>query len=86
MGADTYAEGKVKEEDGKVTLELGTALDQSAQEAVLKLTLTLGSGEAQKKVNYFTRIEKPDEVLRGNVLHLQKIFMQRHWTRVMKIH
>lgn len=48
-GADTYAEGKVKEEDGKVTLELGTALDQSAQEAVLKLTLTLGSGEAQKR-------------------------------------
>ena len=24
-GADTYAEGKVKEEDGKVTLELGTS-------------------------------------------------------------
>ena len=44
---------KSKEEDGKVTLELGTALDQSAQEAVLKLTLTLGSGEAQKKGELF---------------------------------
>ena len=73
-GADTYAEGKVKEEDGKVTLELGTALDQSAQEAVLKLTLTLGSGEAQKKVNYFTRIEKPDEITAWKCLTFAKDF------------
>ncbi len=73
-GADTYAEGKVKEEDGKVTLELGTALDQSAREAVLKLTLTLGSGEAQKKVNYFTRIEKPDEITAWKCLTFAKDF------------
>ena len=41
---------------------------------MLKLTLTLGSGEAQKKVNYFTRIEKPDEITAWKCLTFAKDF------------
>ena len=59
-GTETLKEGEaaVPAEGDTVRLELGDALDDSAREAVLEVTLSSG----EKDIRYFTRIEKPDNL------------------------
>ena len=65
-GEETYKTGEVGEitEDEPMALELGDALSDSVQEAVLRVLLTVGD----KTVSYYTRIEMPAETTAAECL------------------
>lgn len=74
-GEEEYAKGDAgkADENGTLTMDLGGALAEDVQEAVLKVTLTFG-GEEQKTVNYFTRIVRPDEITAAESLEFAQDF------------
>lgn len=58
-GDDIYTKGEVKDlSKDTVTLDLNGALKKNVTEAVLKVTLTVG----KKKINYYTRIVRPEDL------------------------
>ena len=71
-GEETYKTGEVTNitADQAMKLELNDALDESVQEAVLKVILTAG----EKEISYYTRIERPDEVTASRCLAFAQDF------------
>ena len=75
-GEDTYTKGNIEDiaKDGTASLNLSSAIGESVQEAVLKITLTVGTDKDAKDVNYFTRIEKPDDITAEKCLSFAQDF------------
>lgn len=71
-GEETYKTGEVEEitADTPMVLELGDAMSDSVQEAVLRLILTSG----EKTISYYTRIEMPDEITAAECLTFAQDF------------
>lgn len=71
-GKETYKTGEVTNitEDQAMKLELDDALDESVQEAVLRVVLTAGDRE----ISYYTRIERPDDVTAAGCLTFAQDF------------
>ena len=71
-GEETYKTGEVEEitADTPMVLELGDALSDSVQEAVLRVILTSG----EKTISYYTRIEMPDEITAAECLTFAQDF------------
>lgn len=71
-GEETYKTGEVTNitADQAMKLELNDALDESVQEAVLKVILTAG----EKEISYYTRIERPDKVTASRCLAFAQDF------------
>lgn len=71
-GEETYRTGEVEEitADTPMVLELGDALSDSVQEAVLRVILTSG----EKTISYYTRIEMPDEITAAECLTFAQDF------------
>ena len=71
-GEETYKTGEVGEitEDEPMALELGDALSDPVQEAVLRVLLTVGD----KTVSYYTRIEMPAEITAAECLAFAQDF------------
>ena len=71
-GEETYKTGELTNitADQAMRLELNDSLDESVQEAVLKVILTAG----EKEITYYTRIERPDEVTASRCLAFAQDF------------
>ncbi len=71
-GEETYKTGEVEEitPDEPMVMELGDALSDSVQEAVLKVILTSGD----ETISYYTRIEMPDEITASECLAFAQNF------------
>lgn len=71
-GEETYKTGEVEEitTDAPMVLELGDALSDSVQEAVLRVILTTG----EKTISYYTRIEMPTEITAAECLAFAQDF------------
>ena len=72
-GSETYKEGEAElpEEGSSVQLQLGNILSDDAQEAVLKVILTIEDGD---EISYYTRIVRPDEVSTSECLSFAQDF------------
>lgn len=74
-GSETYDKGTLKSADSEdVTLKLGDSLGDKAQEAVLQVSLVVGGEKDAKKVSFYTRIEKPDDITAAQSLTFAQDF------------
>ncbi len=79
-GEEVYLQNAVKElSDEQVTLELGSALPEGVQEAVLRVALRVGSDE-EKEIFYYTRIERQDELSIKECMDFAKDFHETTFT------
>lgn len=71
-GEEMYSEGETAElsEEGTADLQLGGSFDDTVREAVLKVELTVDG----RQVNYYTRIEKSDNINAGDCLAYARDF------------
>lgn len=71
-GEEVYSEGETGDipEDGTVTLTLSEGFGHSVREAVLKVVLTA----YDRKVNYYTRIERSENINAGDCLAYARDF------------
>lgn len=67
-------EAKPQGEDGLYTMDLGNAFDRKEREAELKVVLTVSRDGESRKVRYYTRIIRPDEVTAQGCLAFAKDF------------
>ncbi len=80
-GEEVYLQNAVKElSEDQVTLELGNALPEGIQEAVLRVALRVGSDE-EKEIFYYTRIERQDELSVKECMDFAKDFHETTFTR-----
>lgn len=80
-GEEVYLQNAVKElSEDQVTLELGNALPEGVQEAVLRVALRVGSDE-EKEIFYYTRIERQDELSVKECMDFAKDFHETTFTR-----
>lgn len=82
-GEETYKTGEVTNitADQAMKLELNDALDESVQEAVLKVILTAG----EKEISYYTRIERPDEVTASRCLAFAQDFHAKTFDKMTAV-
>lgn len=74
-GTETYDKGTLKSADSEdVTLKLGDSLEDKAQEAVLQVSLVVGGEKDSKKVSFYTRIEKSDDITASQCLTFAQDF------------
>ena len=76
-GTETYDKGTLKSAESEdVTLKLGKSLGDKIQEAVLQVSLVIGEEKETRKVNFYTRIEKADDITASDISHIQWGTMQ----------
>ena len=74
-GTETYDKGTLKSAESEdVTLKLGKSLGDKIQEAVLQVSLVIGEEKETRKVNFYTRIEKADDITASQCLTFAQDF------------
>ena len=74
-GTETYDKGTLKSAESEdVTLKLGKSLGDKIQEAVLQVSLVIGEEKEARKVNFYTRIEKADDITASQCLTFAQDF------------
>ena len=74
-GTETYDKGTLKSAESEdVTLKLGKSLGYKIQEAVLQVSLAIGEEKETRKVNFYTRIEKADDITASQCLTFAQDF------------
>jgi len=74
-GTKTYDKGTLKSAESEdVTLKLGKSLGDKIQEAVLQVSLVIGEEKETRKVNFYTRIEKADDITASQCLTFAQDF------------
>ena len=74
-GTETYDKGTLKSAESEdVILKLGKSLGDKIQEAVLQVSLVIGEEKETRKVNFYTRIEKADDITASQCLTFAQDF------------